>query len=126
MHYPRYESETGTAAHMSLLTGPGAWTRRRRSLARLTLFILPLKEGTVEVVAEQVSVVRRPGTTIGAAAGLITGAPGSRVQFRALRGMCVNLRCRLLYVVRAGSATEAGTFSVVGSKAVTSRGASFG
>jgi hypothetical protein len=36
--------------------------------ARLTHFVLPLKEGTVEVVAEQVSVLRRPGSTTDAAA----------------------------------------------------------
>jgi hypothetical protein len=36
--------------------------------AMLTHFILPLKEGTVEVVAEGVTVLRRPGPTISAAA----------------------------------------------------------
>ena len=39
--------------------------------ARLTHFILSLKEGTVEVVAEKVTVVRRPGPTVGAAAALL-------------------------------------------------------
>jgi hypothetical protein len=38
---------------------------------RLAHFILPLKEGTVEVVAENVTVVRRPGPTASAAAALL-------------------------------------------------------
>jgi hypothetical protein len=40
--------------------------------AKLAHFILPLKEGMVEVVAEQVSILRRPGPTTDAA-GLIEG-----------------------------------------------------
>ncbi len=39
--------------------------------ARLTHFILPLKEDTVEVIAEQVTVLRRPGPTTSAAAALL-------------------------------------------------------
>ena len=39
--------------------------------AGLVHFILPLKEGTVEVVAENVTVVRRPGPTASAAAALL-------------------------------------------------------
>ena len=39
--------------------------------ARLIHFILPLKEGTVEVVAEKVTVVRRPGPAASAAGALL-------------------------------------------------------
>jgi hypothetical protein len=39
--------------------------------ARLTHFIIPLKEGMVEVVAEQVRVVRRPGPTADTAASAL-------------------------------------------------------
>jgi hypothetical protein len=39
---------------------------------RLIHFILPLKEGTVEVVAEKVTVLRRPGPTASAAAAVFT------------------------------------------------------
>ena len=39
--------------------------------ARLTHFILPLKECTVEVVAEKVTVLRHPGPTTGAAVALL-------------------------------------------------------
>jgi hypothetical protein len=38
---------------------------------RLVHFILPLKEDTVEVIAEEVTVVRRPGPTTSAAAALL-------------------------------------------------------
>jgi hypothetical protein len=41
--------------------------------AKLAHFILPLKEGMVEVVAEQVSVLRRPGPTTDAAADSLRG-----------------------------------------------------
>lgn len=39
--------------------------------ARLTHFILPLKEDTVEVIAEAVTVLRRPGPTTSAAAAVL-------------------------------------------------------
>ena len=39
--------------------------------ARLTHFILPLKEDTVEVIAEEVTVLRRPGPTTSAAAAIL-------------------------------------------------------
>jgi hypothetical protein len=39
--------------------------------ARLVHFILPLKEDTVEVIAEEVTVLRRPGPTTSAAAALL-------------------------------------------------------
>jgi hypothetical protein len=39
--------------------------------ASLTHFILPLKEDTVEVIAEEVIVMRRPGPTTSAAAALL-------------------------------------------------------
>jgi hypothetical protein len=61
----------GVADHVQHQSAAAVAPLTDRQQPLLIHFILPLKEDTVEVIAEEVTILRRPGPTTSAAAALL-------------------------------------------------------